>query len=62
MEDYTFHVVSIVSVHDDHDYDKSSCTSDYLTAVGIEYPVPEDPSLVRGWNYPSGILCYPLEG
>lgn len=35
----------------------------YFTyATGIDYPHPEDPSLVRGWNYPSGIVCFPVEG
>lgn len=32
------------------------------SGCGVDYPHPEDPSLVRGWNYPAAVLCYPVEG
>ena len=34
----------------------------YALATGIDYPYPEDGKQVRGFNYPSGIVCLPVPG
>lgn len=30
--------------------------------TGIDYDYPKDPKLVLGTNYPSGALCFPVDG
>lgn len=31
-------------------------------ATGIDITYPENPKYVRGRNYPSGVLCFPVSG
>ena len=31
-------------------------------ATGVDIMYPENPKYVRGWNYPSGMLCLPVSG
>ena len=36
--------------------------NDIISAAGIDYSYPEDGKLIRGFNYPSGIVCLPVPG
>ena len=34
----------------------------YFTALGIDHPsCPESTKFVRGWNYPCGTFCFPID-